>query len=84
MVNIPNHKTTLTPAGYRRILRKLFKVYREWKENPMQTPRMRKLYSNWPAHYSILAFDECSYIIIDEVRRKYMSSNMEPVQNENI
>ena len=74
----------LTVPGYRRMIRKLQKIYREWKENPMQTPRMRKLYSNWPVHYSILAFDECSYIIMDEVRREYLSSNMEPVQNENI
>ena len=72
----------LTTGGYRRILRKLLKVYHEWKENPMQTPRMRKLYSNWPMHYSILAFDECSYIIMDEVRRKYQANNMELVQDE--
>lgn len=72
----------LTTGGYRRMLRKLLRISREWKDNPMTTPRLKKYYSDWAGHYSVLAFNECSYIIMNEVRRKYLSNNMEPVQKE--
>ena len=68
----------LTVPGYRRVIRKLQKIYREWKRQPMTTPRLRRQYENWEEHYSIIAFDECSYLMMAEVARKLKSSLMEP------